>query len=321
MINARLEAKNIAIWLFVIALFICAAIVSLPFLGLLDDDLLYQYLPFLNFGIAINGSIFGREIPAVIKDNFNFASGIICVIAAVALVFHIIYVIILNVLRGQRRKAAKVLKREGYTQQYFDLIERKRRRLAGRDISCTNDLCAAAEYCDGRRYESAFEILRNINVDEFDLKDATVYYALYAYTFILTGDLKNARFALELGEPFAEKLKESIETDFAKALLMYAEHDFDGAKEGFKKIISSRNQRLKVWSGMYLGLIYLRMHKKEKARKLAVSLSGIKKTPRQSEDMLKLLKKIEAAYAMEAEEEAARESSGEEEKEALENPA
>lgn len=302
MIKARLEAKNIAIWLFCIALFICAALVCLPFLGLLDDTLLYKYLPFLDFGLSISGSIFGRELPAAVTDNFNFVVSMLCLVGAVALLMHIIYVIILNIYRGQRRKAAKILKNEGYTQQYFDLIERKRKQLAGKNISCTNDLCAVCEYCDGRRYESAFEILRNINVDEFDLKDATVYYALYAYVFILTGDLKNARFALELGEPFVEKRHGSVENDFAKALLMYAEHDFEGAKAGFKELLSSKNSKLKVWSGMYLGLIYLRLHKKDRARKLAVSLSDMKKTPRQSEDMLKLLKKIETAYAIEAEE-------------------
>lgn len=140
MIKARLEAKNIAIWLFLIALFICAALICLPFLGLLSENELYRYLPFLNFGLGISGSIFGRELPAVIIDNFNFGVSMLCLVSAVALFIHIIYVVILNIYRAQRRRAAKVLKSEGYSQQYFDLIERKRRQLAGKSISCTNDL-------------------------------------------------------------------------------------------------------------------------------------------------------------------------------------
>lgn len=302
MIKARLEAKNLAIWLFCIALFISAALVCLPFLGLLDDDILYNYLPFLDFKITISGEILGWQIPKAVSDNFSFGLGILCLVAAVCLIMHLIYVIVLNIYRMQRRNAARILKSEGYSQLYYDIIERKRTSLEFKKISCTNDLCAAAEYCDGRRYESALEILRNIDVDEFDVKGATLYYSIYAYVFILTGNLKDARFALELGEPFAEELHGSLDYDFSRALLMYAEHDFEGARAEFKKILGSKNSRLRVWSGMYLGLIYLRMHEKEKARKLAVGLSSMKKSPRQSEDMLKLLKKIEAAYALEAEE-------------------
>lgn len=302
MIKARLEAKNLRIWLTCIALFLCGIIICAPFLGLINGDMLYKALPFLDFGLAIHG----EGLPAWLVDNFSFAVSIICICAAVCLVFHFIYVIVLNVLRGQRRHAAKVLRKTGYSKDYFDILEDKRRRISKSVFASTNDLCLAKEYCDGRRYESAFEILRNINIDDFDLKDATRYYALYSYIFTLTGDLKNARFALELDEPFIEKQKGSIEADFAKALLAYAEHNFDEAKSGFKALLKCRNDEISVWSGMYLGLLYLRTHNKEKARKLAVSLSGCKKTPRQSEDLLKLLKKIETAYALEAEEEAER---------------
>lgn len=304
MIKARLEAKNLRIWLTCITLFLCGIILSAPFLGVINDDMLYSVFPFLDFGIVISGSIFGVELGDAFCNHFSFGVSLACIIAAVAMLAHIVYVIALCILRNQRRRAAKVLKTSGYCSEYFELLNNKRRQLAKSSLSSTNDLCLAKEYCDGRRYDSAFEILRNIDIDDFDLKDATRYYALYAYAFILTGDLKNARFALELGEPFVEKLKVSEESDFALALLTYAEHDFLGAKKAFGKLLNSKNVELKVWSGMYTGLIYLRLHQKEKARKIAVALSSCKKTPRQSEDMLKLLKKIEEAYALQAEEEA-----------------
>ncbi len=300
MIKARLEAKKLRVWLTCIALFACGVIICAPFLGLLNEDLLYYAFPFLDFGLVITGD----GIPEWIVDNFSFIVSILCICAAVCLLFHIIYVIVLNVFRLQRRRAAKLLRKTGYSKDYYDILEDKRRKLSKSVFSSTNDLCLAKEYCDGRRYESAFEILRNIDIDDFDLKDATHYYALYSYIFTLIGDLKNARFALELDEPFIEEQKGSVEADFAKALLAYAEHNFDEAKSGFKALIKCRNNEIRVWSGMYLGLLYLRLHNKEKARKIAVSLSGCKKTPRQSEDLLKLLKKIETAYALEAEEEA-----------------
>ncbi len=302
MIKARLEAKNLRIWLTCIAVFICGIIICAPLLGLINDDMLYRVAPFLDFGLTVSG----EGLPTWFADNFSFIVSLICLCAAVCLAFHIAYVIVLNVYRYQRRRAAKALKKSGYSKEYYDILEDKRRKLKKSVFASTNDLCLAKEYCDGRRYESAFEILRNINIDDFDLKDATRYYALYSYIFTLTGDIKNARFALELDEPFIEKQKGCVEADFAKALLAYAEHNFDDAKPTFKALLKCKNNEIRVWSGMYLGLLYLRTHNKEKARKLAVSLSGCKKTPRQSEDMLKLLKKIETAYALEAEEEAQR---------------
>lgn len=302
MISARLEAKNLRIWLFCITLFLIGVIVCAPFLGLVDDKLLYSAFPFLDFGLVLSGSLFGHEIPSVVADNFSFAVSLACIILALSLFMHLIYVIVLNIFRVQRAHAASVLRKTGYSKDYFDILENKRRKLAKKPIGPTNDLCLAKEYCDGRKYESAFEILRNINIDDFDLKDATKYYAIYAYVFTLTGDLKNAHFALELDEPFIERQHGSIEADFSKALLAYAEHDFDTAKAKFKALLKTKNIELRVWSGMYLALIYLRLHNKDKARKLAVAISGYKKSPRQSEDMLKLLSKIEAAYALEAEE-------------------
>ena len=98
------------------------------------------------------------------------------------------------------------------------------------------------------------------------------------------------------------KCRDSAEINFVKALYMYARHDFDAAKGAFKPLLRSKNSEIRVWAGMYLSLIYLRLHNKEKAKSLAVAISKYRKTPRQSEDMLKLLKKIEAAYALEAEE-------------------
>lgn len=302
MIKARLEAKPFRIFLVCMSLFLSAIIICAPILRLVNDEMLYSVFPFLNFGLSVSGSIFGWEIPAVVSNNFSFAVSIASIVAALWIFVHIIYVIYLNILRGQRSKAAKVLRKTGYSAEYFEILERKHAKLSRSSFSEENMLCLAKQYCDGRRYESAFELLKNADIEGFSVNDAVRYYALYAYVFILMGDLKNVEFALELAEPFVEKCRDRTEFDFVKALYLYAKHDFDGAKNGFKPLCSCKNREIKVWAGMYLALIYLRLHNKEKARKLAVTLSGYKKTPRQSEDMLKLLKKIETAYMLESKE-------------------
>ena len=302
MIKARLEAKNLRICLTCITIFIWGVIICAPFLGLLSESLLYTIFPFLNFGLTISGTVFGYEIPAALSENFSFALSIACVMAAIGLAIHLIYVIVLNFLRGQRRKAKRILRKSGYSREYFELLEKKREHLAGSSLEPTNDLCIAKEYCDGRMYDRALEVLRDVNIDDFDLGDAIRYYSLYAYIFALTGDLKNVEFALELAEPFIEKNKGSMEADLVRGIYSYAKLDFDGAKNILNALLKTGSVEIKVWAGMYLGLIYLRTFEKEKARKVAVLISGYKKTPRQSEDMLKLLKKIEAAYAAEAQE-------------------
>ncbi len=299
MIKARLEAKNLRLWLLCITVFLWGVIIAAPFLGLVDYSFIYELVPSLDLGFKVEGTILGITIP---KTEINL--GVICLLALIGLIAHLIYVIVLNIYRAQRHKAAKILRRDGYSREYFEIFERKSKHLKGTALASTNDLCLAKEYCDGRRYENALEILRNIDIDNFDVKDASRYYSLYAYIFILLGNLKNARFALDLGVPFAEKLKDRSEPDFVNSLLAYAEHDYDAALEGFKPILSSKNTEMRVWSGMYTGLIYLRRHQKDEARAIVVSLSKCKKTARQSEDMLKLLKKLEQAYAIEAQEQA-----------------
>lgn len=302
MLRTRTEIKKFKMWMICLTLFLWALLIVSPFLGLLDETVLYSLFPFLNFGLMIEGTIAGNEIPQFVKDNFSFSVSLLCVMVAIALIIFIIYMIVRYVLASQRSKARKVLRKTGYSAEYFALLEKKKRHLKGSYLEAVNDLCLAKEYSDGRRYDSALELLRNVDIDKFKVRDAAHYYSLYAYIFILTGNLENASFAIDLGVPFAEKVKDKSEMEFVSALLLYAQKDYDGAEEGFKPLLKSKNNEIRVWSGMYLGLIFLRKHKNENARKTVVALSKFKKTPRQSEDILKLLKKIETAYALEEEE-------------------
>ncbi len=302
MLRTRTEIKKFKMWMICLTLFLWALLIASPFLGLLDETVLYSLFPFLNFGLMIEGTIAGNEIPQFIKDNFSFSVSLFCVMVAIALIVFIIYMIVKCVLASQRSKAKKVLRKTGYSAEYFALLEKKKKHLKGSYLEAVNDLCLAKEYSDGRRYDSALELLRNVDIDKFKVRDAAHYYSLYAYIFILTGNLENAGFAIDLGVPFAEKVKDKSEMEFVSALLLYAQKDYDGAEEVFKPLLKSKNNEIRVWSGMYLGLIFLRKHKNENARKTVVALSKFKKTPRQSEDILKLLKKIETAYALEEEE-------------------
>lgn len=305
MIKSRLEARSLRIWLTCIVLFLAAAVIAACAVGFLSERLVYRWFPILDFNLAVEGTVMGKELPAWFKDNFSFACSVICMIAFIALTAHLIYVIVLNIFRYQRHRAAKILKKTGYSKEYFDLLEDKRRQLSGTSLSARNDLCVASAYCDGRRYDDAFAVLRDIDLDRFDPKLAARYYTLYAYLFLLTGDAESAKSTLTLGESFLKKYPEMPEKLLTEALLKYAEKDYYGAKTGFTELLNAKPVEVRVWAGLYLGLVYLRLGKKELARKLAGELGKYKKTPRQSEDMIKLLKKIETAYALEAEEKSA----------------
>ncbi len=305
MIKAKKEARTLRIWLTCVVIFICLCLVGALALGIYTSETVYDLLPFLDFNLTLEGEIFGIEIPAFICDNFSFGVSMACIIAAVILATLIVYWLALGALKAQRKRARKLLRKNGYCKEYFDLLEKKRKKLSGTWLSAENDLLLAKEYCDGRCYDNAFAVLRDIDLDGFDSKMAANYYILYAQLFVLTGDVDGAKATLSLGEPFVTKLKNKSDLKLVEALIKYADGDYTEAKKGFKALLECKPVETRVWAGMYLGLIYLRQHKKEHARKLAVALGGYKKTPRQSEDMLKLLKKIEAAYAIEAEERAA----------------
>lgn len=310
MIKSRLEARALRIWLTCTVLFFAAALIAARLIGLYTDETLYKFFPFLDFNLTVTGSLFGISLPGWFTENFSFAVSLLCVIAAVALAAHIIYVIVLNVCRMQRHKAAKILKKTGYSKEYFDILEAKRHKLSGTSLEARNDLCIAKEYCDGRRYEDAFSVLRDIDLDKFDSKMAAEYYNLYTYLFLLTGDTESARSTIQLGEPFCSKYPDRAEQKLTAALLKYADGDYYGAKSGFEELLDCKPVEVRVSAGLYLGLVYLRIRKKELARKLVGTLGKYKKTPRQSEDMLKLLKKLETAYALEEQEKAEQLQSG-----------
>lgn len=304
MIKSRLEARALRIWLFCAVLFVAAALIAARLIGFYSETTLYKWLPFLDFKITLSGSVFGIELPSWITDNFSFICSLACIIGVVALAAHIIYVLVLNIYRAQRRKAAKTLRKTGYSKEYFEILENKRRKLSGTSLGAKNDLCIAKAYCDGRRYEDAFSVLRDIDLDRFDSKMAAEYYNLYTYLFLLTGDVDSAHSTISLGEPFCSRYPDRAEQKLTAALLKYADKDYYGAKDEFKDLLDCKPVEVRVWAGLYLGLVYLRLGKKESARKLVGILGKYKKTPRQSEDMLKLLKKLETAYALEEQEKA-----------------
>lgn len=302
MIKSRLEAKALRIWLFCIVLFISAAVVAAWIIGFYNENKVYELFPFLDFNLNISGSLFGISIPAWLSENFSFLCTLLCGIVVLSMAAHLIYVLVLNILRLQRRKAAKALKRTGYSKEYYDILEDKRRHLSGSALGAQNDLCIAKAYCDGRRYDDAFAVLRDIDLDRFDSKLAAKYYNLYTYLFLLTGDISSAKSTVTLGEPFCNKYPDMPEHRLNMALLKYADRDFYGAKSAFEELLDCKTVEVRVWAALYLGLVYLRLRKKELARKLVGTLGKYKKSPRQSEDMIKLLKKIETAYALEEQE-------------------
>lgn len=302
MIKARLEARTLRIWLVCVVIFLSAVLIVSRALGFYSEAMFYSLLPFLNFNLSISGTVFGVEIPAWFADNFSFACSLACVIGVIAFSAIVVYLIVYLILRSQRVKAAKTLRRTGYSKEYYDLLEKKRSKLAGTSLGPRNDLCIAKAYCDGRRYEDAFAVLRDIDLDRFDSKMAAEYYNLYTYLFLLTGDIKSARSTVALGEPFTQKYADKPSQRLTAALLKYAEQDYYAAQKEFEELLKCDSNEIRVSAGLYLGLVYLRIHKKELARKLVGELGKYKKTPRQSEDMLKLLKKLETAYALEDEE-------------------
>lgn len=304
MIKSRLEAKSLRIWLFCIVLFLSAALIASAAIGLITESAFYSLFPFLDFNLSISGSFMGSDLPVWLTDNFSFGCSLLCVILFISLLAHLIYVTVLNIYRMQRKHAANVLRKTGYSKEYFELIEKKRRHLSGTALSSRNDLCAAKAYCDGRRYSDAFSVLREIDLNHFDDRLAASYYTLYTYLFLLTGDLENAKATVSLGEEVLDRYPNMPEKRLTDALMLYAGKDYEGARKAFEGMLSIKPAEVRIWAGLYLGLVYLRLGMKEKARELVGTLGKYRKTPRQSEDMIKLLKKIETAYALEAEEKA-----------------
>lgn len=304
MIKARLEAKSLRIWLTCIALVVAVAVIACAVIGFIGEDMFYDALPFMDFNLKIEGEVFGHEIPSAVTDNFSFACSLATLWLALALILHIIYVIVLNIYRSQRAKAAKVLRKDGYCREYFDLLERKRRKLKNTSLGARNDLLLAKAYGDGRRYDDAFAVLRDIDIDSFNARSAAEYYNLYARLFVLTGNIDGALQTLKMGDAFVRKYAAEPDIRLTLAIIKYANGDYDEARTRLESLLNCKPIETRVWAGLYLGLVYLRLHKKELAKKLAVTLGTYKKTPRQSEDMLKLIKKIETAYTLEMQESA-----------------
>ncbi len=302
MIKSRLEAKALRIWLVCMGIIAALAVAGFAIVGLVSEEKVYELVPVLDFGLTVEGSIFGIELPAAVVDNFSFGCSLLALVGCFWLLLHFIYVIVLCVFRGQRAAAKRYLRKEGYSKNYYDILESKRRKLERTSLGARNDLLLAKAYIDGRRYDSAFAVLRDVDVDRFDSKLAASYYTLYAKLFVMTGDVLGARKTLEMGETYIKKFAADSEIRLTKALIKYAEGDYESARKRLENFLTCKPVETRVWAGLYLGLVYLRIHKKELAKKLATTLSGYKKTPRQSEDMLKLLKKIEQAYALEEQE-------------------
>ncbi len=272
MIKISAEMKKTTVVLIIAVIFILAAGVGIYYLGLVDlSD--YNLLPLFGlYAVVVSASAF------------------------------VVWLIVLILKSARRGRVKHVLSQNGYSAEFFERAEKYAKRPKSGVLYAKKRLWLAESYIDGRRYESAHSVLKDIDLTSFNTETAAKYYLTYAYLFLITGDFDGAEATLKMGKPFTDKLAKNrykyAQTYLVNGIMKYARGNYEKAEKSFDRAISSGNRNVEITALLYKGLVCLRLGRKDDAKDIVVKLGNMKKTHRQSEDLLKLIKKVEKAYTI-----------------------
>lgn len=221
----------------------------------------------------------------------------------VALLGFVVIEAVLAIVRMKNKSSLeKLLAKKGYCDEYFLRLRKNAEGKKGRK-KISRLLLLAGELCDGERFEEAVEVMKGIDVRGENAFVLGEYYNAYMYILVMKGDLENAELAFNAGKEYIayimKKKSCAAAVNHTLGVYEYAKGDYRKAEEHFK-LARKKALSLLVSNScdMYLSLIYLKTDRRELAKSLTGKIIPYVKNPRQKQDMVFLMRKIEKAYGL-----------------------
>ncbi|WP_164489114.1 hypothetical protein [Ruminococcus sp. Marseille-P6503] len=199
------------------------------------------------------------------------------------------------------RRIAHIMETDGATLQLYAMLKNQADNARGAKAKATALLTFASYLTEGGHYKECYEILEKISLENLSPFYQDEYFNVYLYARLLDGDMDGA------GEIY-EKASSNFERARLREYNMPVLHTlgvYEYAKGNYTQaealLLQAKNsaptKQAKADCSLYLGLCYLKTGRKEYAKAAALEAAGQVKTVYQKNNLKKLMKLVEKAYA------------------------
>ena len=224
-------------------------------------------------------------------------SALVCVIIISTLL--LVYVIKKNIMY---RRISVIMESEGATPQLYAMLKNQADRARGEKAKAMSLLTLASYLAEGGHYSECYEVLDKIKTEKLNPFYQDEYHNVRLYANLMQGNidgadevLKNAKANFErarLREYNMPVLRTLGVYEYAKGNFAQAETLLMQAKN------NAPTKQAMADCCLYLGLCYLKTGRKEYAKAAAEEAAGQVRTVYQKENLKKLMKLVEKAYAV-----------------------
>ncbi len=198
-------------------------------------------------------------------------------------------------------KTNKIVAKSGYSQELFDLLNRRIKKSKSKLNLALNQLTLASFLESAKRVDEALEVMNKIDFNSTSGIIRAEYFNCYAWLFISKGDNENALRVLNDGQSILQSYRyhKIMGAAIAHTLGVYEyliENYYNAERILLEAKSKSRFDTSITSCDLFLCLIYLKTNRKELARDLAFSRVGKEGNPRNKEDLQKLIVKINRAF-------------------------
>lgn len=222
-----------------------------------------------------------------------------------ALALAVATVIVVLILEHYRMSTISGIRfREGYSERYYTILRKKLALRKRRKTSALgNTVFYASELANGRHYDEAFAELEKISPETLSDEELAYYFNALIYFSLLCGNTEQAERYYAVSADCLERYKHKKATGGAilrtLAVLEYARGNFTAAESQLSYVkYNAKSRGIQITCDLYLGLIYLHTGRREHAKHAALEALPQVTTPRQKEDLAKLMKLVERAYSL-----------------------
>ncbi|MFT3951528.1 MAG: hypothetical protein QM689_06205 [Oscillospiraceae bacterium] len=225
----------------------------------------------------------------------------------------LLFAVVINLLNFyQKKKLARFFARlegevtqNGYSDAYYQIC-REQYAIATKPLhKALYQIAYADRLAEGQRYDDAFAAFDSVDLSQLPPRYCALFFNDRLWITLQAGRVDEAQrlYAISreiLSKPQPGTVGISIRHTLAVFELHRGNYAFaESELLAVKYATPVTNETLHMHCNLYLGLIYLRTNRKEYAREIAQQTIPLVRTPRDKDDLAKLLKLVDAAYVQE----------------------
>lgn len=230
--------------------------------------------------------------------------------SAFGITFTLLITICIICLSVRSRRSLRVSRKaftEGYTDDVIEYYQKLADRAKNTDAKIEAQLMLASCYAEALRYDDAFSVLHDVELESVD-SDVTraAYFNTAVYIYLMADDFATAEKLYVSGKALLDKycLSErrgefAAEISHTMAVMEYARGNIYKAEAMLHEIQeASHSDRILSACGIYLIMIYLATDRTEEAKVTAENIFPLISCRRDKEALLRLMHCIENAYGI-----------------------